>query len=83
MPRLQVYLPDDLYREVKARRIKASELLQDAVRAEVGRQQGVEGIERYVAELVAEVGEPTAEDEAYAADLVDRLTRQDMTHEVR
>jgi post-segregation antitoxin (ccd killing protein) len=70
MPRLQVYLPDDLYREVKARRIKASELLQEAVRAEVRRQERIEGAEKYIAELVAEVGEPSAEDEAWAAELV-------------
>lgn len=43
---MQVYLPDDLYRQVKARRIKASELLQEAVRAEVRRQERIEGIER-------------------------------------
>jgi post-segregation antitoxin (ccd killing protein) len=37
MPRLQVYLPDDLYRIVKERGMPASELLQDAVRAEIRR----------------------------------------------
>lgn len=73
MPRLQVYLPDDLYRELKARRLKASELLQEAVRIEVQRLQRIEGIEQYIAELEAEVGPPSAEDEAYAAALVDRL----------
>jgi post-segregation antitoxin (ccd killing protein) len=70
MPRLQVYLPDDLYREVKARHIKASELLQQAVRAEVRRQQLVEGADRYLAELIAEVGEPSAEDEAWAEEML-------------
>jgi post-segregation antitoxin (ccd killing protein) len=70
MPRLQVYLPDDLYREVKARHIKASELLQQAVRIEVRRQQRVEGAERYLAELLAEVGEPSAEDEAWAEEML-------------
>jgi post-segregation antitoxin (ccd killing protein) len=82
MPRMQVYLPDDLYRQVKSRRIKASELLQEAVRAEVRRQERIEGIERYIAELEAEVGEPSAADEAYAAALVDRLSRRDASHEV-
>ena len=37
MPRMQVYLPDDLYDLVKARGLPASELLQKAVRAEVRR----------------------------------------------
>ena len=37
MPRLQVYLPDDLYDQLKARGLPASELLQTAVRAELER----------------------------------------------
>jgi post-segregation antitoxin (ccd killing protein) len=73
MPRLQVYLPDDLYREVKARHLKASELLQEAVRTEVRRQLRIEGAERYLAELVAEVGEPSAEDEAWAEEVLYRI----------
>lgn len=35
MPRMQVYLPGDLYAEVKQRGISRSELLQQAVRAEL------------------------------------------------
>ena len=34
---MQVYLPDDLYAVVKERQLPASELLQDAVRAELRR----------------------------------------------
>jgi post-segregation antitoxin (ccd killing protein) len=37
MARIQVYLPDDLYKLVKARGLLASALLQKAVRAEVRR----------------------------------------------
>lgn len=37
MPRLQVYLPDDLHAELKRRQLPASELLQAAVRAEIHR----------------------------------------------
>jgi hypothetical protein len=70
--RLSVSLPDDLYREVKARGIDVREVL----RAEVFRQQKCEGIDRYIEDLVAEVGEPTSEDEAYAAAFVDRLLRR-------
>jgi post-segregation antitoxin (ccd killing protein) len=70
MPSLQVHLPEDLYREVKARQIKASELFQQAVRAEVQRQELLERADRYLAELVAEVGEPSAEDEAWAEQLL-------------
>ncbi len=37
MPRMQVYLPDELYREVKERGLAASELLQRAIAVEVRR----------------------------------------------
>ena len=60
MPRMQVYLPDDLYRQVKERRLPASELLQQAVRAELHRQELLEQTDIYLAELVAEVGKPSA-----------------------
>jgi len=56
---MQIYLPDDLYKLVKARRLPASELLQDAVRAEVRRRKLRAESDKYVAELVAQVGEPT------------------------
>jgi post-segregation antitoxin (ccd killing protein) len=59
MPRLQVYLPEDLYRAVKERRLAASELLQGAVRTELRRQELLEETDRYLAELVDEVGEPS------------------------
>lgn len=56
---MQVYLPDDLYDAVKARELSPSELLQDAVRAELRRQALREETDRYVAELIDEVGEPS------------------------
>ncbi len=60
MPRMQVYLPDDLYKLVKKGRLPASELLQGAVRAEVRRRELLAEGDKYVAELVTQVGEPTA-----------------------
>ena len=57
---MQVYLPDDLYKLVKMGHLPASELLQNAVRAEVRRRELLAKGDRYVAELVAQVGEPTA-----------------------
>jgi post-segregation antitoxin (ccd killing protein) len=74
MPRLQVYLPDDLYAQLKAKGLPASELLQTAVRAELARQEALEAADRYLEELVAEVGEPTPE-EAARADAVARKVR--------
>ena len=41
MPRMQVYLPDDLYEQAKTRHLPASKLLQEAGRAEVRRRRGL------------------------------------------
>jgi len=70
MPRMQVYLPEDLYQEVKARRLPASELLQIAVRAAMKRQDLLQETDRYLAELLADVGEPSAEVSARAESIV-------------
>ncbi len=70
---MQVYLPQDLYDQVKGRGLPASELLQAAVRAEVRRQALLEEGDRYLGELVAEVGEPTADEVARAEVMVERL----------
>jgi post-segregation antitoxin (ccd killing protein) len=73
MPRMQVYLPDELYKAVKERGLPASELLQEAVEAEVRRQRLNEQAESYVAELVAEVGEPSPRERARAATIARRI----------
>ena len=77
MPRMQVYLPDDLYEEIKSRNLPASELLQDAVRSELHRLTLIEATNRYVEELIAEVGEPTARERAKSEALVDALLGPD------
>jgi len=73
MPRLQVYLPDDLYAEVKQRQLPASELLQSAVRTEVARLRAIEEVDVYLAELTAEVGPPSERDRSKAEALIRRL----------
>lgn len=73
MPRMQVYLPDELYKAVKERDLPASELLQDAVAAELQRQQLNEEAYRYVADLIAEVGEPSARERARATAIARRI----------
>ena len=73
MPRLQVDLPDELYRAVKERRLPASELRQGAVRVELRRQQLLEETDRYLAELVDEVGEPSPASAARAERLAQRV----------
>lgn len=72
MPRMQVYLPDELYREIKERGLAASELLQKAVVVEVRRLELEARAEEYLTELVAEVGEPPAADIARAEELLSR-----------
>ncbi|MPY92847.1 MAG: hypothetical protein GEV08_07180 [Acidimicrobiia bacterium] len=76
MPRLQVYLPEDLHREVKARGLGASELLQQAVRAEIRRLDLLGAASAHVAELEAEVGEPKAAERERAELVARRLGRR-------
>ena len=64
---MQVYLPDEMYEQVKARGLPASELLQKAVRAELRRLELLTATDRYVADLVAEVGPPSAAQRTRAA----------------
>jgi post-segregation antitoxin (ccd killing protein) len=75
MPRMQVYLPDDLYQVVKERNLPASELLQQAVRVELRRRDLLDATDKYLAELLTEVGEPTAEETTRAQALARRLSR--------
>jgi len=76
MARMQVYLPDDLYKLVKARGLPASELLQNAVRAELRRLELLAETDRYVEDLVAEVGPPSEAQRTRAAALARRLARR-------
>ena len=73
MPRVQIYLPIELYEAVKERNLPPSELLQDAVRAELRRQALLAETDRYIAELIEEVGEPSDEAIARAEALVQRI----------
>lgn len=75
MPRMQVYLPDELHRAVKERGLRASELLQQAVREEIERQALLAETDTYLAELVAEVGEPNADEIRKAEEFVGRLVQ--------
>ena len=70
---MQVYLPDDLYEQVKTRHLPASELLQEAVRAEVRRQDLLGETDAYLSELLAEVGEPSPQERARAEAIARRI----------
>jgi post-segregation antitoxin (ccd killing protein) len=80
MPRVQVYLPDDLYDELKRRDLPASELLQVAVRAEVERRQALDATDEYLAELAAEVGEPNRRQQVQAEAIVRRIRDRQLDH---
>ena len=73
MPRMQVYLPAELYEAVKERKLPASELLQEAVEAELRRQRLNEQADAYLAELVAEVGAPSPRERARANAIARRI----------
>ena len=76
MPRMQLYLPDDLYQLVKSRGLPASELLQKAVRTELRRLDLLAETERYVADLVSQVGPPTESERAQAKVVAGRIARR-------
>lgn len=76
MPRMQVYLPDDLYKKVKTRGLPASELLQNAVRAELKRQDLLAETDKYVTSLVDEIGRPTTVERNRAEALANRVARR-------
>jgi post-segregation antitoxin (ccd killing protein) len=73
MPRVQVYLPDDLHDQLKQRNLPASELLQVALRAELERQDALAETEQYLDELVAEVGEPSQRQQTTANAIARRV----------
>ena len=73
---MQVYLPDDLYRQVKKRRLPASELLQNAVRSELRRLDLLTASDRYVADLISQVGEPGTGERARARATAERIAKR-------
>ena len=73
---MQVYLPAELYDLVKKRQLPASELLQKAVRAELRRLDLLAESDRYVADLVAEVGRPSQAERSRAAAVAARIAKR-------
>lgn len=70
---MQVFLPHELYMALKDRGLPASELLQEAVEAELRRQHLNDEAGRYVEELVSDVGEPSLRERARAAAIARRI----------
>src|SRR5437773_10672341 len=76
MPRMQVYLPEAMYVQVKARALPVSELLQKAVQVELRRLDLLAETDRYLVDLVADVGAPSAAQRAHAGAVARRLARR-------
>ena len=77
MPRIQVYLPDDLHKAVKKHGLSASKLLQEAVRADIDRLEALAETSRYLDEMHEHVGRPSAEDYARAEEMSQIIRRQE------
>lgn len=78
MGRLSVYLPDDLQALMRALDLSPSALLQAGIReaAEVSEKQ--RALDEYLAEGIAEHGEPTVEDEAWVEErIAEALARRE------
>lgn len=75
MPRLQVYLPDDLYHELKKRNLPASEMLQAALRTEIERLDLLAATDAHLAGLANALQRATAADHERADIIVRRLSR--------
>jgi hypothetical protein len=78
MAQIQVFLPDELYEEAQALGLRLEDILErpveTAVRAELHLHQQVRAsMEAYVAELSAEVGEPSAEEAAWADGIIQTI----------
>lgn len=73
MPQIQVDLPDHLYVSVKERGLSPADLLQAAIRDELRRQELNAETDKYLAELIDEVGEPSEAAMAKAEALVSRI----------
>lgn len=73
MPRVNIWLPDDLHRTAKDLGLPISELAQRAIAAEVGRLRKVELLDAYLAELDDVLGPPSKEELAAAERWAGRL----------
>jgi hypothetical protein len=73
---MQVYLPEAMYEQVKERALPVSELLQKALKAELRRLELLAETDRYLADLIKEVGAPGPVQRSRAAALARRLVRR-------
>jgi hypothetical protein len=75
MGRLQVYLPDELQGELRARGLSASKLLQDALHREIRQAELDKAVDRYLKRLDTELGPATEAEKAEAEEWAERVSR--------
>lgn len=81
MPRVNIWLPEDLHRAAKSLGLPLSELAQSAVAAEVERQRKARLLDTYLAELDTELGPATPDQAAEADDWAANLSGSDAAPE--
>lgn len=74
MPRVNIWLPDELHRAAKDLELPVSELAQKAVSAEIERRRKVEALDAYLAELDSELGPASVDQRADADAWAARVT---------
>jgi hypothetical protein len=65
-----------MYQQIKARSLPVSELLQKAVETEIRRQDLLAETDRYLADLISEVGVPSPAQRSRAAATAKKLARR-------
>jgi post-segregation antitoxin (ccd killing protein) len=75
MPRVNIWLPDELHRAAKELGLPVSELAQRAIASEVDRQRKTAALDAYLAELDTELGPASDEEVAEARAWVEQVTR--------
>jgi post-segregation antitoxin (ccd killing protein) len=81
MPRVNIWLPEDLHRAAKDLGLPLSELAQRAIALEVERHRKGTLLDAYLAELDDELGPATPEQTAEADSWAARLAGSDTGHE--
>lgn len=75
MPRMQVYLPELLYQQVKESELPVSEILQAALRERLIVEEKQKALDAYLIELAEDVGEPSEQTLKAADTWVQSLVR--------
>jgi hypothetical protein len=73
MPRVSIWLPEEIHRAAKELQLPISELAQKAVSAEINRRKKLDLLEAYLAELDEEFGPETPEETAEADAWIERV----------